>query len=38
VHDAAEDALAAHGVAGKVIVLGADRQGIVYGEDAVVTL
>ena len=38
VRDAAEDALAANGVAGKVMVLGADRRGIVYGEDAVVAL
>jgi homoserine kinase len=37
VRDAAEGALAAHGVAGKVMVLGADRHGIVYGEDAALT-
>jgi homoserine kinase len=38
VRGAAEDALAARGVAGKVMVLGADHHGIVYGEDAAVTL
>ena len=34
----AELALAASGVEGCVLVLGADRRGLVYGDDAVVTL
>jgi homoserine kinase len=38
VRAAAETALATHRVAGKVVVLGADRRGIVSGEDAAVML
>ena len=38
VRDGAEAALAASGVPGRVLALGVDRRGLVYGDEAEVTL